>query len=516
MSPWLRFKAFFANLASNFNIADPFGLRVYGQSLLTTRVKSELGAFTFVMALQYLFDFTAWSTAAWLVAPTFPWFTHAAAGFVFATMILLVDKFLVTMDVSRSGSKVLAIALRGVLLMMLALVTAVPLEMFVFQSEIENHIAAIEKVKVDAIREKGKAFEKGRNDALVAAAEEAAVGEPEDVTTRRDGKELDTFVKAQEAGRKEITTRLGKASSAVATEARKSAKTRSATVLADLRANEAAIRKELAAYNAQALKDLEERSAHTEAMRTGAIERAAKERAELATSLDATYVAIDAMTSEEVSTKYGGEWKHSRGFLDQYRAMSEVVDGDPMNKAIAWGCRLVMIMFGLAIIFMKAVASSEETGIYLSLRSQAASGNPEAIAALRRYGYAFREGDASIGYSTEIRAQHDRLVASRMKVRSAMRAYLSSFTDHCNQQMSEGGGRTRRGLNRHAHQLWDTQMGEVLDEHDGIAAWFIHNSVALPAWPPDWDMPDPTNEANRPWTMSDATIEERFGWTPTN
>ena len=68
MTPWERFKAFFSNSASSFDIADPFGLRVYGQSLLTTRVKSDLSGFTIVMALQYLFDFFAWSTAAWLAA----------------------------------------------------------------------------------------------------------------------------------------------------------------------------------------------------------------------------------------------------------------------------------------------------------------------------------------------------------------------------------------------------------------------------------------------------------------
>ena len=102
-----------------------------------------------------------------------------------------------------------------------------------------------------------------------------------------------------------------------------------------------------------------------------------------------------------------------------------------------------------------------------------------------------------------------------MEVRTAMRGYLAAFTSHCNAQMDDAAApRTRRALNRFAHQLWDSNMGPALDKHDRVASWFAHNSVALPVWPKDWDMPDPTVEANHPWSMVDAVIEERFGWTP--
>lgn len=523
MGPWQRIKAFFAGRIATFDIADPFGLRVYGQTLLSPKVKGDLFGFTTVMALQWIVDFASWSIAATLVAPEVSWLIRSAVGFVYATFILLVDKFLITMDMSRTRSMVAAVFARAMILLGLAYVTAIPLEMWVFRSEIENHIASIEKTKVDEIRERGKEIERKKNEALVTAAEGSHTGESESVTERRNGKELDTFKAAQDEARKEIKARLSKAASAYATEQRKSTKTRSEARLAELKAEKDAITAELAAFNAQALKDLEARSATTEQMRADAIKRAAEERTGLATSLDDTYARIDAMTSEEVATTYGGEWKQSRGFMDQFRVLNQLIENDSDNKLLAWICRGFMLAFGFGIIVLK-LASSEELKDYLSLRRQAAAGNPLAIETLRRQGYVFRDGDQSIGYTEEIRTKLAELRENRLKLRTAYRAYEASVADHCIQQMSQPGERSRAAFNRYTRQLWDSQLGQLLDEHARHLGWLQDNAGPMPAWPTDWDMPDPTTGTDlakrendpRPWMVSNDTLTLRYNWRPTH
>jgi hypothetical protein len=522
MGPWQRIKAFFVGRIATFDMSDPFGLRVYGQTLLTPRVKADLFGFTAVMALQWIVDFASWSIAATLVAPEVSWLIRSAVGFVYATFILLVDKFLITMDVSRTRSIVAAVLARAVILLGLAYVTAIPLEMFVFSSEIENRIASVEKAKVDEIRERGKEIERKKNDVLVASADRSHTGESDAVVARRNGDELKAFKEAQDEARKEIKARLSKTSSAYATEQRKSPKTRSETRLAELKADKEAIAAELAAYNAQALKDLEARSATTEQQRADALKRAADERAGLATSLDAKYAEIDAMTSEEVATAYGGEWKQSRGFMDQFRVLNALIEEDPVNKLIAWICRGFMLAFGLGIIALK-IASSEELKAYLSLRSQAAAGNPLAIEILRRKGHVLRDGDQAIGYSEEIREKLGELRENRLKLRTAFRAYEASVADHCIQQMADSGERSRAAFNRYTRQLWDSQLGELLDEHARHLGWLQDNAGPLPAWPTEWDMPDPTTATDlanresdpRPWMVSNDTLALRYNWRPT-
>jgi len=483
--------------------------------------------------------------------------------FIFAGMVILLDRGILTMDSPSGGKRLRVVVARVSMLVVLALITAVPVEMRVFGPEIDRAIAAAEKVKIDQIREGAKVYEQGLHEKRLASSEAALSGNPEDVVTRRKA-EREAVVAQQTIDRKEITDRLSAKSREVRDEVRRGRYSGRGGGYGDgtrlLREQEADIRAELRQFDADARQQLSDFDTETERMRTAAVQTGTDERARLATELDEKLHDIEVMEPETLAAAYGGDFKEPNGFLARYRILLATVEAPDQvmylwgmvsrNEIIVWGCRLVMITFGLAVLFIKFVMTSPETTAYFSLRAQAVEGNEEARRIVRMLALtgnrdailtlrmlAREDGEArtvlsKLGFDGHVESAllsdhvidlHRRLSEARSDCARSLAAFRDSFRELCRTRTPPiGSGMVPMALSRdmlveRSLALWREGVQPKIERVSQIEAWLAHEGVAVPRWSPDLEEADPRTTRQRLWLLPDVELEEQFGWdSPTN
>lgn len=499
------------DLVARITPEDPLRLRVYGETLLTERVKLELGAFTALLLAQFAFDLWAWSNA-WSYAGTTA-VTITMLSMVFATVILIVDRAIIVVDVSQVRSKLGLAFTRGALLILLACITAVPVELRIFQPEIEQVIANEEKVAVDAIREKAKAYETELATRQKDTTAAALTGSPDAVVQRR-AQEREAIVAQQKSDRADITKRLSAKSTELVRETAgkgPSGRRGDGVTTAAMRKQEADIRKELSDFDKAAREQLREFDRETERMRTEAVKSGTDELSRRDTALDEKLHAVEAMPAAELAAAYGGEWQKSRGFLERYRTLLDLIDADPKNSLIAWGCRLIMIVLGLTILFAKPVMSSDETVAYFSLMAQAAGGNERAKKLVKLQGYGVNDRVHKLGWTQEVQRLHERMSQAQIAVRNAVTAFEAEMERLC-EPPGDGLCLSRDRLEIDAGRAWLASVQPKVDALEAVEAQFERFGVDIPAWPTDWTVRDPRRSGERPWNLGDAELNVRYGW----
>ncbi len=543
----------FWKLIASINPVDPFRLRVNGETLLSGHVKIVLGLLSILVIAEIAFELFAWSSM-WGYSLSGVLALTISSAFTYLTFYITVA--ILTMDDSNKEKVREVIRARFGMLMLIAMVTAIPAELRFFHSEIEKHIVAKETASVDVIREKAKTFEIAKADKRTVTSETSLSGGDDDVVARRATERKD-LVASQKSDRVEITKRLDAKSDDLAREigaGSRSGRRGDGSVAAALRRQEREIREELKAFDALARTQLTEFDATTEQMRTGAVSTATEERTRLATDLDDTLLHIEAMTPSELAANYGGDWQQSRGFMDELHAYLTILrepDLDENGKVIdQWFTNnqkisaivaLMMVLFGLGIVFVKSYLISKPTQRYFSQRAQALAGNVAAIEMirgeakegdkdairvlrvlaptnavvaqeLRQLGYAV---DGDVVLSEEVTELYRELWEAQSTLNDALAQFRSDFRKMCQYRTngSTGHAQTRHELIAHARETWTADVQPRITNLSAAEWKFREAGVKLAGWPRDFLETDPRVERTRLWELSDTELFEKFGWS---
>lgn len=543
-----------ATYLSKFEPTDPFRLNVFGDSLRTTRVKFDQLILGIMLALCGAYVFWAWQKGFSFTGATD--YAVASLAFIMFGILMIFDRSLGVVDLYGVKHKWRYWLSRGAVLFVLAFVTAIPVELAYFGPEIEQRIAAIEKTKVDAIREEAKAYETKLAGERTGSADLALSGQAGDVVSRR-AVERKAMVAQQTADRAEITKRLADTSEDAAREAAgKKYGGRGvgpSTILLNRQVTD--IRAELKEFDAAARKERSEFDAATEGMRTGAVKTVTDAHDQLTASLDEKLHAIEVMDPEALSEAYGGTWKQPRGFLERKTMLDQIVeepqldaDGKVMdvwmtrNQQVAWGCRIMMMVPELMVLLWKFLLCSAEFGIYLSRKMQALAGNeeaislfipqakdkdPEAIGVLRmiagkhpaarevllQLGY---DGNVEVaGWSKDKVALHGEFNDTCVDAAKAHQAFEERFRQMCSARNSYGSyvaGVSRSELVRQAQADWLNTVQDAFSHLARVESRMFTQGFRVLGWPSELIQGDPRHV--RPlWELSDDKLEETYGWS---
>ncbi len=515
---------------------DPFYLRRYGDSLLTSAVRSDLKDFNTVLWLLYWFELFAWGSMWSYVGETLisgVWgvligIALLVMPLIFARLTIVVDRGILVMDTPSVKRRFIIIMSRVFLLFFFSLLNAVPVELRVFASEIDRVREDAEKVEVDAIREKAKAYETERAESQKATAAPTVTGQADDVVARRQ---------ADRAGIEQRIEVAQKATARVA--AGKGVSRRNqATALASAQKQEADIRAELVAFDAE-----------TERMRSAAADKGTDELARRDDALAAKLFDIEAMPAEDLAAAYGGTYKMPNGFMARYRTLLEIIEQDGKNQAIAWGCRLLMVLVGIMVLWSKFARTSPDTREYYRFLSQGFANNPEVVpyyiriakesgrpkvehdqamnvlravagnnpaaaAALASLGYG---GNVDVaGWDTEVFDLHGQFARACSCAARAYAEYESAFSALCTERVAHVGGLTAFGLARaeivkSARAEWNRLAQGAIDGLSTVERRMYSKGIRVPGWPSELVEGDPRRKPIL-WDLSDEVLEQEWGW----
>lgn len=525
---------------------DPFWLRQYGNSLLSESVELHLGTYTMLLGFSFAFELFAWGNM-WEYSGI-EGLTLLLMPMIFAGMVILLDRSILTMDDTSGGRRrLVAILGRVSFLFGIAFITAIPVELRVFSPEIDRVTADAEKVQVDAIRARAIAYETGFAETQKATSATIVTAQPKDIVDRRQV-ERAALVAQQTAGSREISGRLSATEKLVAAEVASGSKygkarTRggSGVTAAELRRQETQTRADLDAFTKASRAELAAFDAETERMRSEAAKNAVDEIATRDLALANKLQEVEAMPADELAAKYGGEYEQPNGFLARYRTLLVLVESDGKNEMIVWGCRLVMIVFGLSILLVKFNMSSEEVSAYFSLRAQAVSGNAGAVRSiialatsrhdqtaidilrmiarsnadarqtLETLGYA---GNVEMaGWAPEVRALHVRHQAAQHELHAALVEFRAGFRGICERRDGESIALERHRLETEAEHLWNREVSPKIRTLQQLEGEFTRKGVEIPPWSSGFEEHDPRADARRLWKLPDDELVEKFGWS---
>lgn len=543
----------FWKLIASISPADPFRLRVNGETLLSGHVKIVLGFLSLLVFAELAYEQFAWSSM-WSYSLSGVLAFVISSAFTYLTLYITVA--ILTMDDTNKEQVRSAIRARLGSLMLIAMVTAIPAELRFFHSEIEKHISAKETAAVDVIREKAKAFEIAKADKRTATSEASLSGGDDDVVSRRTAERKD-LVASQKSDRGEITKRLDGKSDDLAREigaGSRSGRRGDGAVAAALRRQEREIREELKAFDEAARAQLKEFDETTEQMRTGAVSTATEERTRLATDLDDTLLRIEAMSPDELAANYGGDWKQSRGFMDELHAYLTILRQPDLdengavidqwftnNQKISAIVALMMVLFGLGIVIIKSYMISKPTKRYFSQIAQAHAGNVAAIEMmrgeakegdkdairvlrvlapnnptvaqdLRQLGYAV---DGDVVLSEEVTELYRELWEAQSTLNDALCQFRIDFRNMCRYRTggTSGHAQTRTDLIANARDAWIADVQPHITNLSAVEWKFREAGVKLAGWPRDFLESDPRTDRVRLWDLPDDKLISDYGWS---
>ncbi len=547
--------AVFVAFISKYQPEDPFRLRVNGTTLLSEHVRLELGFLTLLIAGELAWEMFGWSSmwsyslsgAVWLIV-----------SLAFTGMTFILTRMLLTMPTLKGRSEHLMIARRLVSLIMVAIVLMIPIELKFFRQEIENHIAAKEDVRFDAILEKAKAYETKLAGTRTESADATHSGQTGEVVARR-AEAFKALMAQQTSDRAEITQRLTDTSDDAAREAAgKKYGGRGigpSTIL--LNRQVADIRAELKEFNEQARKERSDFEAKTEELRSGTVQAVADAKALVTTTFDEKIHEIETTDRDALAAQYGGTWRLSRGIMDQWQAYIEILrtpelgnDGQPLdvwmtsNEKFSAGVALMMVVYSIGVVFVR-IGMTKPTKQYYNPIDQALNGNaemlrclltdgrkgdeealmalrsiaktnPDAAAVLRARGF---DGDVEVlGWAKQKRDLHGAFDKACVDAMKAHQAFEKRFRQLCGERTSYGkyvAGLSRSSLNQQAEDDWVESVQDAFTDLARVESAMYVAGIRVLNWPSDLVMGDPRH-IKLLWELSDDELENKYGWLSAN
>ncbi len=515
-----------------WNDEDRWGLRVYGDSLLTDRVKKELRNNGRLLDAIRVFETFAWFSA-WMLSGIGLFWSLVLTG-TFVQLTLLMDAAIMRMSDPGGKKRWGVIMGRLSFVLFVSLVTSVPTEMMVFRGDINRAIEARQVAALALVAKKGEEHEQFLTDKLLADSDKALAGQP------------DAIVAQREKGRLEIATRLERMSKQWADEVARGSVTSNGKKTSPGN-GPAAINDGLQVQEIR--QELKDYVATTDSLRAAAVQASADARNEINGKLKATLDANSVMAPEDLAQKYTGDYKQSDGFMARFDTLNQLTDAPGPNgeyltssRLIAWGCRLIMVLFGLGTLFMKFVNSSQEQKDYYDPEAQAMAGNtevknlmvigakrgePEALNLVKRMAI---DGDVeslkvmrNLGYDGDLKAAcmpkevtvaRHHLVACSDDLEAAYDGFTDAFRGLCRERDQHGVALTLDVLKERAELLWRTEVTPKVKAFGGAEYSLRSHAVQVPFWSANVQkIMDDVNSRQFLWNISDDELERHYGWS---
>ncbi len=415
---------------------------------------------------------------------------------------------------------------------MFSFISAVPVELAVFEGEINNRIEKRERTAIDLIVDKAVLIETKRFDDEIAALE-VQLGRDVSATSSTAAADVDNFEKdrarerqqileAQVVKRNQLTQVLAAKSQQVALEAAgkgPSGKYGNGPALKAMREQEAVERQALTSFETDATaqlavfdKDTQERLMGLRATRDSVVQVGQEGIAkELDQKRDAKRTKIDEIRLMAIEDRprlaglYGESWEEARGFLARYTILDEMSEESAAVRIIKWGCMLLMVLPTLLILGIK-LFPSEELVRYYSLGAQAKAGNKDAQKVLENMGYT---NFATYGLTDKARDLLADLYAARTELWMVTQQLEQTLQKLCEPDKVTGVHRSLIYIEGLLHAEW-LKSEDTVKKVNLLENRVLLTGVLVPDWETDQFGPDPRAEVSA-WKVS-ADRAETYGW----
>lgn len=494
--------------------------------MLLPQVKAALRLVGFVLFLPFWWEWYSWSWAFFYAFDS--WWSAIPAGFVFAAMILVFDRYLAVMDTTRRQEREVGItigrfrlpitgamsgyAMRFMILMGLSFVTSIPVELRAFRSEIDDKIAQLEGQSLNRIRDAAKREERETYAQRIEEARSHGRGDLTELRAELRARR-EAMATRHEAGRAQRREALNTAENAARGElhgeisGRQGAGERYRALQEDV----AHQRELLADYEATCAREIE--SLNSEEQRTLARRRTNQEAevARLEAEREERLRWVDSATPEAVARRYRaqGQWRVSRGLMGRVDILTEIMHERPTRFWVAWTFRTAMLALGLMVMAIKAL-SDEAFEAYFSVRMQARNGNPDAQRLLASRGIVDFEAFARDPHLRDLDAEW--LEACR-NTDAILREFSIFLFDLAHER--DGKGRLlsfsviRSRLERKFLEIVEPSRSELFRRAEVLRSL----GVREPEWPSELNGgQDPRDPRFKPFGIGKAELASRFDW----
>lgn len=340
-------------------------------------VQAQVGFGAMLMGVQFCMDLLAWILGfRWVFvnAMGWPgWFLAFLFAFLVSSIILIFERFVLTADVHGRKTPLLlnpAILTRVVVVVIFASVTAIPVEMLVFQDVIQGRLnGEVQGVRESARQQLRNDFKKDIED---VANEEGAsrkrvkdetpplvldeVGTPKldakiaDLQKQIDQKVID--LREEDAG-----WRSGEAG-----QGRKFLR---------LKDEKAALEGQLTEAKAARSAELEQRANGNQKAQAGAADRHFQELTRISEryeprkrELEKKMRDVDRLTDDELAKATRKSFRVVDGFARRWKIVNDLENEDPIYATTKWAVRLLFIAFGLLVLTTKALFNRPTRAYY--------------------------------------------------------------------------------------------------------------------------------------------------------
>jgi hypothetical protein len=519
-------------------LAKATSLTPYGTatSLYTEGAKNMIAVFRVMIILALIVDTWAW-TKAWSFAinngeiglmPT-------VLGFVFASAIAIFWITIVNADTTvRSTSwwgRNKGFVFRLCFDLFLALITSVAVELAVFSTEINSTIDNAEQAAVDTVRANALQMETERYDEEIATLQsELAVASQQQTGNAEQaladykaerGPQRNTLLATHQTTRDELTKAMVdhgnkaleetggkftgiKGFGPVAKQA--AAQEKEMANRLEKFNHEAAV--ELTRFDAETQRKVDELTANRDTITSRAAASSGATLNTLRQQKQGKLSEVSKMNGRQLSAAgYPGEWKQLRGFLASYRVLDELTSTPwSANWMIKWGCRAIMIAFGLMLLGVKLFAPQAHKQ-YTSLAAQARAGQPEAIETVENMGYDAKtygvdekvvdeQGRLWLAWDAVVRV----LIGLEEKTVWFAAARPNGLCDPLDEIVS------RR------HRYWLEHGAKLKADAIQIEQELRDAAVAIPPWPSNMNNGKDIRGLTSPWVVGQDELTNQFGW----
>jgi hypothetical protein len=332
-------------------------------------VQAQVGFATMLMGVQFCLDMLAWILGfRWVFvnAMGWPgWILAVVFAFLVSSIILIFERFVVTADVTASKVPLFlnpAILMRIGVVVLFASVTAIPVEMLVFNDVIQGRLnGEVQNIREEARKSLRADFHKDIDDlaeeestARKRLKDETPTVSLSDLSTPKlDGtiadlqKQLDetiTAIKLEERGWREGHT-AGHGPEWLQLDTK--------------RQN---LERQLAEAKAMRQAELDNRSADNRKAESTAADRHFSELSKISEryeprkrELEKKLRDVDRLTDAELSKATRREFAVVDGFARRWKILQDLEKEEPMYATTKWGVRVLFIAFGLLVLTTKAL-----------------------------------------------------------------------------------------------------------------------------------------------------------------
>ncbi len=343
-------------------------------------VQAQVGFGVLLMMVQFCLDMLAWTLGfRWVFvnAMGWPgWILAVGFAFLIASIILIFERFVLTADVYSSKLPLLlnpAILMRIAVVVLFATVTAIPVEMLVFNDVIQGRLnGELQGVREQARQQLRTDIRKDIDDVANEEGKARTRLKEEVPPIKLEGLELPQFDKKLA----ELTKTYGDVTAELTQEEKgwRSGQAGKGPKWYRLNDQKLALEREIADAKAARQAELDRKS---EGNRRGEEEAAKRHFNELAKisdrydprkrELEKKLRDVDRMTDDELRRATKREFSVVDGFARRWKLLNDLEKEEPLFGWTKWGVRALFVAFGLLVLTTKALFNRPTKAYYAGL-----------------------------------------------------------------------------------------------------------------------------------------------------